>query len=101
MAGRQINVIARDGFKLVERSARVAKPASGDHRNSDAACREDRSNDERGLIANTSGRVLISLRHRDAGKIETSPECSIAYVRAFCSSSLRPRVNIAITIAEI
>src|ERR1700676_1718980 len=67
---REIHVEARDGFEFVERAAGVAETAAADHGNSEPACGNDGSEDERSLIANAAGGMLVHFSAGNAGEIE-------------------------------
>ena len=53
-----------DRFELVERAAGVAEPAAGHHRHDRAARGRQRREDERDLVADAAGRVLVDRRRR-------------------------------------
>ena len=63
---REIDVEAGDGFELIERAAGVAEAAAADHRNGEAARGDDGREDERSLVADAAGGMLV---HFFAGKI--------------------------------
>ena len=52
-------VVARHGVELVQRPARVAEPAAGDHRHGAAAGGDDRREHQRDLVADAAGGVLV------------------------------------------
>ena len=56
---------AGDGFEFVERTARRAEPAAGNHRHLQAAAGQQGSEDQRALVADASGRMLVNA----AGKV--------------------------------
>ena len=55
-------VVAGDRVELVERAAGVAEPAARDHRDERAAGGEQRREDQRDLVADAAGRVLVEHR---------------------------------------
>ena len=65
-AAQQVEVgrgrVAGDRVELVERPAGVAEPAAGDHRHHAAAGRDDRREQQRDLVADAAGRVLVEHR---------------------------------------
>ena len=67
---RQIHVEAWNRLQFVERAAGVAEAAAADHRNRKAARRDDGSKNERSLVANPSGGVLVHFLAGDLGMVE-------------------------------
>ena len=77
----ELGVEAGDGFELVERAAGVAEAAAGDHRDADAGdsggrgCGEagggeDGGDEERGLVADAAGGVLVDGEGVEGGGVE-------------------------------
>ena len=58
---RQVDAVARNGLELVERAAGVAEPSTRHLRHDDAACRRQRRQHDRDLVANAAGAVLPDL----------------------------------------
>src|SRR2546425_3741876 len=58
---REIDVEAGDGLELIERAARVAKPAAADHGNNETAGGDNGSQNERGFVADAARRMLVHL----------------------------------------
>ena len=57
---RKRRLIAGDGFEFIDRAARVAESAAGHLGHLAAETRNDRRNDQRRLIADAAGRVLVN-----------------------------------------
>ena len=55
-------LVAGDAVELVQRAAGVAEAAAGDHRHRRAAGGQDRGEDQRDLVADAAGRVLVQHR---------------------------------------
>jgi hypothetical protein len=70
---RQVHAKTGDRLQLVERAAGVAEPAPGDHRHVDAARGRERREDQAGLVAHASRRVLVGL-----GPVEVVPAQHLA-----------------------
>ena len=66
-------VVAGDRVELVERAARVAEAAAGDHRHRAAAGGEDRREQQRDLVADAAGGVLVEHRARQVASPGPSP----------------------------
>ena len=60
----EVDAEAGDRLELVERAAGVAQPAARDHRHRHARRRGDRRQDQRGLVADAAGAVLVDLQAR-------------------------------------
>ena len=56
---RQRGVESGDGFEFIEGAAGVAEAAAADHRNVEAARSDDWREDQRSLVANAAGGVLV------------------------------------------
>ena len=67
---RQSRLEAGDGLELVERSTRVAQSAPGDHRDRNAAARNQRREHHGELVTHTAGRVLVHARARQMAQLE-------------------------------
>ena len=61
--------IARNGFELVDRAARMAEAATGHLRNFAAAGSDDRRDDQRRLVADAARRMFVDLLARDGGEV--------------------------------
>jgi len=59
----------------------VASPAAADHGDVEAVGSDQRSKNQRGLVAYAAGGVLVDLFAGEKLRSRTSPECSIAWVR--------------------
>ena len=57
----EVDLEARDGLELVERAAGVAETAAAHHRDLEAAGYGERGEDERDLVADAAGGVLVDL----------------------------------------
>ena len=64
---------AGNRLQLVDRAARVAETAAGALRHHNPAGRDERRDDDRGLVADAAGAVLACLDARDAGEIDAVP----------------------------
>ena len=94
-------VVAGDRVELVERPARVAEPAPGDHRHGAAAGGDDRRQQQADLVADAAGRVLVERGpgRSTSDQSSTSPECVLWWVKAMRSSAVRPWSRIAMASA--
>src|SRR5215213_5178744 len=64
------NTIAWNRLELIERAASVAQAATGDHRHTNSTRRHERRDDDRGLISNSAGRMLICFWFGNVRKVE-------------------------------
>ena len=67
---RKIDVEAGDGFEFIERAAGVTEAAATDHGDGEASCGNNGSEDERSLVANATGGMLVNFSAGNAGEIE-------------------------------
>src|ERR671923_234420 len=67
LVGRELDTEARNGLELVERAAGVSETAAAHLPERDAAGRDERPDDERGLVTHPAGRVLVCDRASDRG----------------------------------
>ena len=75
---RQADAEAGNRLELVERAAGVAEAAAGHHRHDDAARGDERRQDQRRLVADAAGAVLVDL---DARNAETGRRAARAHHR--------------------
>ena len=88
-------------FELVERAARMAQTAARHHRHERAARGSERGEDERRLVADAAGAVLVDRdAAADSGSSTRTPDRTIASVSAAVSSAVMPRRRIAISSAD-
>ena len=98
---REIGAEPGNRLELVERPAGVAQPAARHHRHGDAAARDHRREQERHLVADAAGRVLVDhgdrrSRRSGAGRPSRSSRRSARPARP----ASRPRQNTAMSSAS-
>ena len=87
---------AADAFELVERAARVPEPAARHHRHRHAERSDDGRDDQRGLVADTAGAVLVDLdararrTDRRARRIAPSHRSATSSPRETCRAATPP-----------
>ncbi len=67
---RKVDVETRNGFELIERAAGVAETAPADHGHGEAAGGNDGRQDQRGLVADAAGGVLVHFFAGEIGEIQ-------------------------------
>ena len=75
----------------------MAEPAAADHRHRHAAGGHQRSQDQRNLVADSAGGMLVDLDAGNAARSATAPERIMASVRQEVSSAVIPRRKMAIS----
>jgi hypothetical protein len=67
---RQVSAESRNRLELVERTARVGEAAPRHHRHRDANRRDERRENDRHLVADAAGGVLVDARNGEVRQVE-------------------------------